>query len=233
MGIKVTNRFRLWRALLIAMVLLITAVIGYEIKSTPPAYLESATVVFSPPATLVNPVSTASLITTGEVMVQSMMSTHSQRLVFDVGGISSYSLTLVNSSDQEYPEYSFPLAILTAESTNPIASHRTFTTALRLLRKLVLKRQAKAGVPLRSRFSIEVVGDNGPVAQLGSSKRALAAFALLAVIAMSIVSRSLDRHHAGLAKLLERRKLHQSPAMRSGRHSRSRGRAGSLTRQRS
>lgn len=72
----------------VLVVLLFTVTIGYNIKTAPQTYLESATVVFSAPEPLNNPASGLSLISSGDVMVQDLTSPESQRLVRDAGNSS-------------------------------------------------------------------------------------------------------------------------------------------------
>jgi hypothetical protein len=199
----------LQRCLVLTIALVIAAMAGYEIKHTPPEYLESASVVFRlPPSlasnkaeTLDNAVRYPALITAGYVMAQSLMSPEYEHLVRDAGGTAAFDLAMVNASDEEYPAYPYPLATLTAQSANPVVVHRTFALAARVLSQLVLRRQILAAVPARSRMWISLVGDTGPVSQRGSLKRALIALALLAIIAISKISGWLKYSQRRLAVL--------------------------------
>jgi hypothetical protein len=175
-------------------VLALAAVAGYGIKTSPQAYLESATIVFSAPGRLNNPASSLSLITSGDVMVQELMSPEDHRLIRGARGTGDYSLALVNYSDEEYADYSYPFATLTAESTSPYSAHRTFLAALQQLRRLLVERQDQVSAPSHSRMSIRFVGDSGATTQAGSSKRVFAALTLLAVIAVIMISSFLDLH---------------------------------------
>jgi hypothetical protein len=171
-------------------------------------YLESATVVFAIPRSVSksvsSPSSTASgsLITTGEVMVQDLMSPESQRVIRNAGGTAKFEVGLVNSNNEETPSYNYPLAVCTVQSTSPASVHRTFTVTLQLLKSLLVQRQVRAIVPARSRVSIRVVGDTGLVTQRGSLKRTLMAMALLAAITASMISSFLNRNRRQLGRLL-------------------------------
>lgn len=165
-------------------------------------YLESGTVVLSPPRTLENPASTDSLITTGEVMAQSLMGIQSHRSVRYMGGTATFGIALVNGSDEEYPSYRYPFATLTSESTNPESVRRTFADALQVLKKIADKQQDQIGVSSRSHFSISVIGATGPMNQSGSLKRSYAALALLAILVACMISTLLDRHRARLMTIL-------------------------------
>lgn len=132
-------------------------------------------------------------------------------------GTAQFSLALVNSGDEEYADYSYPFATLTAQSTSAYVAHRTFMAALQVLRKLLEERQALVGVPLRSRVSVNVVADYGPVIQSGSSKRVFATLALLAVMAIAMISILLDRHAIRLGALLMwRRPIPRTSAIDNG-----------------
>lgn len=195
-----------WLALII--VFAIVAVTGYEVKRTPPAYLESATVSFILPRPLNNLTSetvlSSSLITSDAVISQIMMSPEYQRLVHEAGGTAGFDYELINSNDDEYPEYKYPLATLTIQSSNRVAVQRTFAVALRQLKQLVMRQQVQLGVPPRSRVSVGVVGDTGPIRQQGSTVRSLGALALLAAIAVSMITTWLDRHRSRLVATLTR-----------------------------
>lgn len=199
----VFKRSVLQRWLVVAIVLVITLMAGYEIKHTPPEYLESANVVFSLPRSLAgskaeildNAVRDPSLIIAGDVMVQSFMTREYQHLIRDAGGTAVIDLAMVNTSDEEFPAYQYPIATLTAQSTSPVVAHRTFAIAFGVLTHLVLRQQILAAVPARRRMSISLVGDTGPVSQQGSLKRSFIALGFLAIVAVSTVFGWLERLH--------------------------------------
>lgn len=185
-------------------VLILAAISAHGVVRDPESYLESGLVVLSTQkasAAIYNPYSTVgqSLITTSAAMVESLTSPQSQTLVRKAGGAAEFSLTLVNFYNQDYPEYADPLATLTAQSADPVAAHRTFKAVLDVLRRLLAERQV--GVRPLDRVSIQVVGDTGPVIQAGSLKRSLAAFGLLTVIAVGMLTRFFDRHQSLLTRL--------------------------------
>jgi hypothetical protein len=183
----VSKRLRLAVA---AVVLLPVAGAGYEIMSTPPMYLESAIVEFSLPKSQAAPdayyLFAPSLITTGEVITQLLTGAEAQHQIRESGGTASVSLALVNLYNEQYPEYSYPLATLTASSPSPARSRHGFTIAARLLEQTLAARQAQAGVAPRNRISARIIGDTGPVVQPGSPTRETAGLALLAVMAVSL-----------------------------------------------
>jgi hypothetical protein len=179
----------------VAVVLIVAAVTAIGLEHGPRAYLERALVVLKTRDTLTldSPHSTASgsLVTTSAAMVQSMASAQSRTLIHDAGGTSEFSLALVNFYNQDFPEYSYPFATLTATAGQPAAARQTFSAVLRTLRRLLAERQG--GVPPASQISVRVVGDTGPVLQRGSAKRSVAGLALLAAIAAAMASRLAGR----------------------------------------
>ena len=63
-----------------------------------------------------------SLIITGDVIAQSLASFEYKHLIRGAGGTAAVSLTMLNTSDEEYPDYPYPLATLTAESASRCCS---------------------------------------------------------------------------------------------------------------
>jgi hypothetical protein len=184
---KARKRLRLT---LVVATLLLAAGAGYYIEISPPLYLESATVEFSLPKAQNAPnayyIFAPSLITSGEAMVQILMSPSAQREIGAAGRGASVSLALVNLYNQEYPDYGFPLATLTAASRVAADAHRTFVVAARVLGLLLAARQEQAGVPPGDRISAQILGASGPIIQTGSRARVFGGLALLAAIAVSL-----------------------------------------------
>jgi hypothetical protein len=184
---KARERLRLT---LVAATLLLAAGVGYGIETSSPGYVESATVELSVPKTQNAPnayyMFAPSLITTGEVMVQILMSSPVQRQIGAAGRDASVSFALVNLYNEEYPYFGLPLVTLTAASPAAADAHRTFVVAARVLGHLLAARQEQLGVPPRERILAQVLGDSGPVAQVGSRARVLGGLALLAVMAASL-----------------------------------------------
>jgi hypothetical protein len=164
-------------------------------------YLESATVEFSLPKTQDSPnayyMFAPSLITSGEAMVQILMSPSAQRQIGAAGRDANVSLALVNLYNEEYPYYGLPLATLTAASPVAADARRTFVAAARVLGLLLAARQKQAGVPPRERISARILGDSGPIVQAGSRARVLGGLALLAAMAAGMAWNAAGRWRAG------------------------------------
>jgi hypothetical protein len=189
MSLSPDARRRVLRIGAVLVVALAGAGVADDITRTPPMYLESANVVFSLPKSMTYPkayfIYADPLITSSEVMAQSLMSPQAQQQIRRAGGTASVTMALVNLYDEEYPDYGVPLATLTAASPSAVNTHRTFMIADRRLAILLATRQAAAGVTRRNRISAQLIADSGPVAQGGSSKRVLAGLLLLALAAIA------------------------------------------------
>ena len=174
------------RLTLVVATLLLAAGAGYDIKISPPMYLESAIVELNLPEAHNAPNDyykrAPSLIASGEVMVQILMSPSAQRQIDAAGPGASASLALVNLYNEQYPNYGVPLATLTAASPVAADAHRTFVAAARVLGLLLAARQKQLGVLPRERITAQILGDSGPIVQTGSRARVFGGLALLAAI---------------------------------------------------
>lgn len=180
----------------VAVILVFTAGMAWNIKKTTPPYTESANVIFTPPA--VNPYSslssfTPALISTAEIMTSLMLSPESRQKVREAGGTADFSLGLVNFSNEQFPYYGDPYVAVSTTAANPVDAHRTFTIVTQSFLRLVSKQQAQAGVKPASRISTQVVADTGPVSEPGSNKRAFAGLIMLAIVLAFLVLIFLDR----------------------------------------
>jgi len=189
---------RKWLRLVATVVVLVVgAVVGFGIWSTPPTYINSGAVIFSLPQSQTSPNAylyfASSLITSGNAMAKILSSSQTQRQIRDAGGTADVSLALNNVYNQEYPNYSEPLATLTAQSPIAADTRYTFTVSARVLGRLLAARQAQAGVPASDRITIKIVGVTGPAARPGSRQRALAGLAFLTLLAAALTWGFIDR----------------------------------------
>jgi hypothetical protein len=180
------KRTKVLRLTLVVATLLLAAGAGYDIKISPPMYLESAIVELNLPKAHNAPNDyykrAPSLIASGEVMVQILMSPPAQRQIDAAGPGASASLALVNLYNEQYPNYGVPLATLTAASPVAAEAHHSFVVAARVLGLLLAARQKQAGVPPGERISAQILGDSGPILQTGSRPRVFGGLALLAAM---------------------------------------------------
>jgi len=189
----------------VAAVLIVAIGVAYTFKSTPTVYTEGGTVVFNPPVSKAFPnpyqAGSDSIITTAGVLTAFMMGAQGQQQVTAAGGRVPYQMALVNSYDQEYPNYSNPEATLYATSTDLVGVQRTYAATMQVLSRQLAVRQAAVGVPAVDRITIKMIGNPGPLAQPGSKKRSYGGLFLLTVIALFAVSIFLDRHPVRLPGL--------------------------------
>ena len=180
---------------LVMFVLMLSAGAAYAVRDTPATYQESALVVFSLPKSQSAPYAytmfATSLISSADAITQVMMSPLAQRQMREAGGTAVVSMALVNLYSEQYPDYGQPLANLTSVSSSAANAHRSFQIAARTINRLLAARQAHANVRPRNRILTQIIGDTGPLIQVGSSKRVYAGLAVLTLVAVSIVTAPL------------------------------------------
>jgi hypothetical protein len=182
----IANTRQLLRIVWLLAIVLLTVGAAYRIHQVQPSYQESATVLFALPGPQPYtdpylPVS-PTLITTGEAITQILMSPQAQNQVSNAGGDAVSNLALINFYNQDYPEYSYPEATLTASSADPRVAHRAFLLAARRIAGILASRQEQVGVPPGGRIVSRLIADTGPLAQHNSRKRAFGGLALLAFV---------------------------------------------------
>jgi len=183
-------------------VLVVAAGLAFTFKKTPATYMEGSTVVFNQPPSAAQPnpyfSGGGTLITVGGVVATYLMGTQGHQAVAAAGGSTAggtaYDVALVNSYNQEYPNYSTPEATVTVTGTDLLAVEHTFTAMMRVLTSWLADQQAAAGAPAVDQITAKLIGNPGPLAQPGSSKRVLGGLLLLTLIAVFSVCVFLDRH---------------------------------------
>ena len=178
--------------LLVMIVLMLAAGAVYEVRNTPATYQESALVVFSLPKSQSAPYAytmfATSLISSADAITQVMMSPLAQQQMREAGGTADVSMALVNLYSEQYPDFGEPLANLMSVAPSAAIAHRSFEIAVRTINHLLAARQAHANVRPRNRILAQIIGDSGPVIQVGSAKRVYAGLAVLTLVALSIVT---------------------------------------------
>jgi hypothetical protein len=185
-------------------VLVLAIGVVHMFKTTPTTYMDGATVVFNPPVSGPNPnpyeSSGGSIITAGGVISAFMSGPQGQRLVQAAGGTMPYDVKLINSYNQDYPDYSSPEVAVTVTGTDLAGVVRTYAAVIKVLNEQVVSRQAASGAPRRDRITTKLVGNPGPLALEGSSKRALGGLLLLTAIAVFAVMIFFERHPVRLRR---------------------------------
>lgn len=182
----------------VLVVVVCAAALAMVFKRTPIPYQESGTVVFSAPgsARYPNPYTSfnGSLVDAAGVIALAAMSPKDQGQVRAAGGTAAYDITLVNSYNLEYPDYSDPYDTVVATGADPAQVNRTFELVVAKMDSDLTAGQAQADVSAVNRITAHVLGDSGPLAQPGSSKRVYAALLALTIIAAFAIAIWLDRH---------------------------------------
>jgi hypothetical protein len=187
----------------IAAVVVVSVVavgVAYSFKHTPPTWEENATIVLAPPNLVLappyaNPYAPpfgSSLIITGEVMMKWMAGPQGQQMLSRAGIANSFSVSLINFSDLEYPLYSSPNLTISATGASPVAVHSALAAGTQIFEQGLTSREARANVPPDEQIAMHVIGDSGPGLALGSSKRTYAGLAVLTVIAMYMILNFID-----------------------------------------
>ena len=198
--LSLSGAFALLRRHFVAVlvILVIAAGVEYGFKHAAPAYAETGTLVFIPPTSGAHPNAYAavggSLLEAAGTLAVSAMSPQEQQLVRAQGGTTQYDVELLNSYNLEYPNYSNAYLVVATTSADPAAAHRTYAVVTHLLYKQFRQQQAAADVALNNRVLMVMAGDTGPLAQQGSSKRALIGLAILTIVAVFGVAAFLDKH---------------------------------------
>ena len=218
----------LFRRHLVAVlgVLAVAAGLAFAFKTTPTTYMEGGTVVFNQPVSRAQPnpyfSGGGTLIMAGGVVATYMTGDQGHQAVAAAGGSTAggtdYDVSLVNSYNQEYPNYSTPEANATVTGTDLVAVERTYTAMMHVLTNYLADQQASAGAPAVDQITAQMIGNPGPLAEPGSSKRVFGGLLLLTLIAVFAVCVFLDRHPVRLLTRAapDARRSPRSPGMAGG-----------------
>lgn len=189
----------------VLVILVVAAGVEYSFKHTAPVYAETGTLVFIPPTSGAHPNAYAavggSLLEAAGYLAAKAMSPQEQQLVQAQGGTTQYDVELLNSYNLQYPNFSNAYLVVTTTSQDPVAAHRTYGAVTQLLYKQFREQQAAAYVTQNNRVLMVMAGDTGPLAQQGSSKRALIGLAILTIVAVFAAAAFLDKHPIRLRRM--------------------------------
>ena len=179
-------------------VLVLALWVVHDFKATPMVYNDSATMVFKPPvsARYPNPYESGgrSIITAAGVIATYVNGSEGQKLVAAAGGTLPYTTELINTYNQDYPDYSAPEVDVEVNGTDIGAVMRTYAAVIQVLKAQTVARQVAAKTPKVDRIAVQVIGDPGPLAQPGSSKRSLGGLMLLTLVGIFAIAIFFDRH---------------------------------------
>ena len=179
----------------IAIVTLVAGMLSYQLIRENPGYIDSGSVTFTAPKGSVSMFqNTRSLQVVEEVTAWYMMGSQGEHQVRAAGGTAPYNVAMLNLYNEEFPDYSQPYVTITVMSHYPEAAQQTFRAVLSVLRTATAMIQEQVGATPKNEVKATVAAEpSGPIAQGGSHKRSYAALAVLAIIAMHMVARVLDR----------------------------------------
>ena len=190
-------------AVLAVLVLAVWTV--HDFKSTPMVYSDSATVVFKPPISkrYPNPYESGggSIITAAGVIANYVNGSEGQKLVSAAGGTLPYTVELINTYNQDYPNYSAPEVDVEVNGTDIGAVTRTYAAVIQVIKDQTTARQIAAKAPKVDRIHLLVIGNPGPLSQPGSSKRAMGGLMLLTMVGIFAVAIFFERHPVRLREL--------------------------------
>jgi hypothetical protein len=182
-------------------VLIVACAVEYQLRTTPPVYLEGGSVVFfttkqissvdRPPFKAYQ--MSQSLIATETTMAGALSPSASVVGIRTAAGAAQYRLVPFNSHNLQYPYYSLPSAALTVTSQAPAATHRAFGDVFSSIAHRLTAAQARAAVPAASRIRVYLAADTGAVRQTGSRIRVSGGVAALTMLAVLMVAGFLDR----------------------------------------
>jgi hypothetical protein len=197
-------------------VLVLALWVVHDFKATPTVYLDGATVVFKPPVSTryPNPYESGggSIVTAAGVVAAYVQGSEGQQLVSAAGGTLPYTVQLINTYNQDYPNYPNPEVDVEVTGTDLAAVVRTYVAVIQVINSQTVARQVAVKTPKIDRITTKVVGDPGPLSQPGSPKRTLGGLMLLTVVGIFAIAIFFERHPVRLRDL--------------GRSRRSTGRAG-------
>lgn len=182
------------QAIVLLVVFLVLLGIAYSFKKTPQVFQETATVVLmtSEPNPYV-PQFSSTLINTGELLVQWTVGPEGQAALQRAGAGTGFDIDLVNFYNQEYPLYSQPYLTVTGSGVGAAATRKVFTAGLRVFDNKLAAIQTAEGAKPADFITTKLIGDSGPIIQLGSNKRAYGGLALLGIIAAYMAATFFDR----------------------------------------
>jgi hypothetical protein len=202
------------RVMAVILVAILTVVAGASITSDRPVYVESATVLFAPPPLYTSAVAYTwqeqSLIATGSVISQVIMGPQIADQIRAAGGRAAYDLSLFNLYNDDYPNYSYPEALLTISSPAEETTRNTYLVAKRMIIEVLTNRQERAGSHAGDLIVASFTDNTGPVEETGSPKRSLAGLLLLALVCGGTAWSTFSRTRlVSQRRLVSRRSRHR------------------------
>jgi hypothetical protein len=196
-------------------VLVLVVWVVHDFKATPTVYGDGATVVLTPPASTryPNPFESGggSVVTAAGVIAAYVQGSEGQRLVSAAGGTMPYTAQLINSYNQDFPNYVSAEIDVEVTGTDIASITRTYQAVIQVLKAQVVARQMAAQVPKIDRIHTIVIGNPGPLAQAGSPKRSLGGLMVLTLAGIFAVAIFFERYPIRLRELGRSRRNARRP----------------------
>jgi hypothetical protein len=185
----------------VSLILLVTAGIAIDFRYTQPTYTETATVALEPEsfasvqALNVDQdfLQNSSLIATCQLLVMHLSGPQGGIQLRKAGITGDFAVSVVNDSNADTPAYPYPDLSVSVTDTSPSTTHSQFAAATQVISADIANFQAGDQISAQDRFTTYTLSDSGPVSQRGSLVRAYAALMFLALVAMFLTCRFLDR----------------------------------------
>ena len=185
----------------VCVILLVTAGIAINFRYAQSGYNETATVALEPESFVsVEPLNVdqnyllnSSLVTTCQLLVMRLSGPQGGIQLRQAGVTGNFAISIVNGSNADTPSYPYPDFSVSVADSSPDAAHHQFIEAIRVIATDIADFQASNQISTRDRLVAYTLSDSGPISQRGSFIRIYAALIFLALVAMFLTCRFLDR----------------------------------------
>lgn len=191
--------------LAVCLILLVTAGVAIDFKDTHSGYNETATVALEPESFVsVEPLNVdqdsllnSSLVTTCQLLAVRLFSPQGGIQLRQSGVTGNFAVSVVNDSNADTPSYPHPDLSVSVADSSPGTTHHQFIEAMRVISVDVADFQAGNQISAQGRLVTYTLWDSGPISRQGSLIRTYAALMFLALVAMFLTCRFLDRRSCG------------------------------------
>jgi hypothetical protein len=173
-----------------------------DFRHTQSIYKETAIVAVEPESFMsVEPLSTdesflqnSSLIATCQLLVMRLSGPQGETQLRRAGVTGTFTVSVVNSSNADSPTYAYPDLSVSVADRNANTVHHQWIEAMQVIAANIADFQAGNKFSAHDRILTYTLSDSGPISQRGSLIRTYAALMFLALVAMFLTCRFLDRH---------------------------------------
>jgi hypothetical protein len=185
--------------IIVAVVFIVALGIAYEFKHTNEGYAETATVSLASNSPD-NSSYDGSLINTCEFLVTWISGPEGQSQLQQIGVDGGFSVSLVNASNADDPQYYHPYLAVSMTDQNAASERQEFAQGIALLQRELASLQASDKMPPQMQVNAQVLDDSGPVTQQGSRVRVYGSLLFLALVAAYMLTKLLDGRGARLSR---------------------------------